>query len=33
MGDPGEELVFNLVPFARAGWVMADNDVQSCGGG
>jgi hypothetical protein len=23
VGDPGEEPVFNLVPFAGAGWVMA----------
>lgn len=33
VGDPGEELVLNLVPFTGAGWVMADDDVQSCGGG
>src|SRR2546423_13317345 len=33
MGDPGEESVFYLVPFARAGWVVADGDIQSGGGG
>lgn len=32
-GDPGEEPVFCLVPFAGAGWVVADGDVESGGRG
>jgi hypothetical protein len=29
VGDSGEEPVFNLVPFAGSGWVVADGDVES----
>src|SRR6187455_368272 len=32
-GDPGEEPVFNLVPFTGAGRVVADGDVQAGGRG
>ena len=32
-GDPREETVFDLVPLAGAGWVVADDDLQTgCGG-
>jgi hypothetical protein len=29
VGDSGEEPVFDLVPFAGSGWVVADGDVES----
>ena len=32
-GDSGEEPVLDLVPFACTGWVVADRDLQSGGGG
>ena len=33
LGDPGEESVLDLVPFAGAGRVMGHNDFQSGRGG
>src|SRR6266550_9060272 len=32
-GDSGEEPVLDLVPFAGAGWVMADRDLKAGGSG
>jgi hypothetical protein len=33
LDDSGEKPMLDLVPFAGTGWVVADNDVQSGGGG
>jgi hypothetical protein len=29
VGDSGKEPMFDLVPFAGSGWVVADGDVES----
>ena len=31
--DPGEQPMLDLVPFAGAGWIMTDDDIQAGGGG